>query len=436
MRPIVAYVWRRLMFRTTVIAITGSVGKTTTKECLSAILSTVAPTHQTANNWNDTRGVPRTVWAMRPWHRFAVIEVGTDRPGMIASSARIVKPHVAVVLSIARTHTNVFKALENTAAEKGRLLSYLPRGGTAILNGDDPHVRAMAQQCRANVVFFGRTPDCQLRALSVSSTWPDRLSMDVQSGSTRLHARTNLVGTHWASSVMAALATAEQCGMSLAAAVQAIAGVQPFAARMQPVTLPNGATLMRDEENGSVDSLAAMLKVMRESRAKRRILIVSDVSDSKRKPRRRQREYGEAAAELADLAIFTSSWGHHAVRAAVEAGMDSRCCYAVSDLKEAAELLSAELRSGDLVFIKGCATDHLSRVAFAQLGRIGCWRDRCHHVVVCDLCPLLKPEFDLSATLTRAARASLSEAARESRSGDEDDSTPQASAWHANIHVS
>jgi UDP-N-acetylmuramoyl-tripeptide--D-alanyl-D-alanine ligase len=126
---------------------------------------------------------------------------------------------------------------------------------------------------------------------------------------------------------------------------------------MHPIRLPNGATLMRDELNGSIEAFPAMLKVMRESRAKRHILIMSDVSDSKRKPRKRQREFGKAAAELADLAIFTSSVGRHAVRAAVESGMDPSCCHAVSDLQQAAKLLAAELRPGDLVFIKGYATD-------------------------------------------------------------------------------
>jgi UDP-N-acetylmuramoyl-tripeptide--D-alanyl-D-alanine ligase len=229
-----AYVWRRLMFRTTVIAITGSVGKTTATECLGAILSTVAPTRKTPKGLNDKRGVVGTVWAIRPWHRFAVIEVGTDRAGMIASTGRIVKPHIAVVLSVARTHTNNFKTLENTAAEKAQLLKYLPRGGTAILNGDDPHVRAMAQGCRAKVVFFGQTPDCQVRALDPSSTWPDRLTLNVQSGATRVHVRTQLVGTHWTSSVIAALAAAEQCGMPLEAAAGAVTRVLPFTARHAP----------------------------------------------------------------------------------------------------------------------------------------------------------------------------------------------------------
>jgi UDP-N-acetylmuramoyl-tripeptide--D-alanyl-D-alanine ligase len=369
---------------------------------------------------------------LRPWHRFAIIEIGTDHPGMIARSARLVKPHLAVVLSVARTHTNVFRTLESTAAEKAQLLRFLPRSGTAILNGDDPLVRAMARHCPAEVVMFGRTPDCRFRALDVRSAWPDRLALDVQSGSTRVRVPTRLVGTHWASSVLATLATAERCGMSLADAAQAVASVHPFVGRMQPLTLPNGATLMRDEENGSVDTLAAMLQVMRESRAKRRILIVSDVSDSKRKPRRRQREYGEAAAELADFAIFTSDAGHHAVRAAVEAGMDSRSCHAVGDLSEAARLLRAELRSGDLVFIKGCATDHLTRVVLAQFGEIGCWRARCEQVVVCDLCPWLEPEFDLSERLEQAAQASLRVVAPAPQSDGGADPAPRTEALSMN----
>lgn len=143
-----AYIWRRLLFRTTFIAVTGSLGKTTTKECIGAILSAHFPTAKTVRNQNDRSGIPRTIFRVRPWHRFAVIEVGTDRPGSMVRYARLVKPHLAVVLTVAGTHTKSFSTLDEAAAEKAKIVEALRRGGLAILNAEDPRVREMGANAR------------------------------------------------------------------------------------------------------------------------------------------------------------------------------------------------------------------------------------------------------------------------------------------------
>ncbi|HEY7535414.1 MAG TPA: Mur ligase family protein, partial [Thermodesulfobacteriota bacterium] len=119
---LIAYLWRCLLFRTTFIAITGSIGKTTTKECIAAIFSAHFPTEKTHGNQNDSYGVPRTILRVRPWHRFAIVEIGIDRPGRMYRLARLVSPDIAIVLTIARTHTTAFTTLEDTAAEKAQIL--------------------------------------------------------------------------------------------------------------------------------------------------------------------------------------------------------------------------------------------------------------------------------------------------------------------------
>jgi len=394
-----ALMWRSLMFRTTVIAITGSVGKSTAKECLAGILSAQAGTVKTLHNQNDTTGVPRTILAMRPWHRYAVIEVAAGVPGQMRRSARLVRPNIAVVLGLARTHTNVFPTLEDTAAEKARLLEHLRPGGTAILNGDDIRIRRMTEKVRGRVLLFGLGRDCDVAAENVRAAWPERLDFTVRSGTRRSVIQTQLVGTHWIHSVLASLAAACVCGVPISDAAAALADVAPFAGRMQPVELPIGATVIRDEENGSPDTLEAMFRVVGESECGRKILVFSDISDSTAKPRRRQREVGRRIAGLVDAALFVGEHGHHAVRGAVGAGMDPVTCHAVIDLAEAAEWLKRELRANDLVFLKGRTTDHLSRIVFAQVGAIGCWTVSCRIKSLCDLCPKLHPEFDLRRAL-------------------------------------
>ncbi len=398
-RFLFAFVWRRLMFRTTVIAITGSVGKTTAKECLAAILAAHGQTEKTRNNQNDEAGVARTVRAFRPWHRFAVVEVAGGKLGHVRRASRLLKPDLVIVLSVARTHTDVFRTLDDTAREKAQLLTHLKRGGIALLNGDDERVRPMAVNCRGKVVWFGQGRDCNIVAADVRAIWPARLQFTARSGSDCQQVRTQLVGTHWAVSALAALAAAQACGIPLAAAAARLSLVSPAAGRMQPVNLPCGAVAIRDEENGSPDTLEAMLKVLREAECGRKILVFSDVSDSSAKPRRRLRDMGRLAAEFVQLAVFVGEHSHHAVRGAVDAGMDPAHCHSVIRVAQAADWLRQEARAGDLIFVKGRATDHLSRIVFSQFGQIGCWQSRCRIQPVCDLCAKLMPSFDLPQAL-------------------------------------
>jgi UDP-N-acetylmuramoyl-tripeptide--D-alanyl-D-alanine ligase len=366
-------------------------------------LSSQARTHKTRNNENDRLGVPHTLLAMRPWHRFAVIELGVGGPGDMKHLARMVRPDIALVLAVARTHTRAFRTLEDTAAEKAMLLHHLPPGRTAILNADDERVRGMAEQCRGRVVFYGTSSGTDFRAGKVSSRWPERLGFELRARGVATPVRTRLVGTHWVGSILAAIAAADACGVPVPVSAEALARVPPFTARMQPIVLPSGAVVVRDEENGSPDTLDAMLKVMSEARARRRVLVISDISDSKARQRKRHRDLGRMAAGVADFAVFLSGHGHHGVRGALEAGGDAGNFLCIPDLQKAADFLKSELRDGDLVFVKGKMTDHLSRVVLSQYGSIGCWTTSCRIHRVCDVCHLLRPGFDLDRTLSEKA---------------------------------
>jgi len=276
-----AWLWRRLMLRTTVIAITGSIGKTTTGECLAAILSAHAPTHATRNNENDSFGVPRTLLRMRPWQRFAVIEVAAGDPGGTRPYARLVRPDVAIVLALAPTHTDLFPDLDAIAA---------------------------------------RRPSSSRRSV-------------------------------------------------------------------------------RDEMNSSPDTWRAALEVLRNASARRRLLVASDLSDSGLRPRARYRALGDFASEAADAALFIGEHARYAVKRAVERGVDPGSVHGVLDVRAAAERLASLLQEGDVALLKGRATSHLSRVLFAQLGTIGCWKTRCRKRIACDGCAELRPAFDLRAAI-------------------------------------
>jgi UDP-N-acetylmuramyl pentapeptide synthase len=172
---------------------------------------------------------------------------------------------------------------------------------------------------------------------------------------------------------------------------------------MHPVELPSGATIMRDEENGSPDTVQAMFEVLRNASANRRGLVFSDQSDSTEKPRKRLRAIGRLAAELCDFVVFVGEHAQHGVAAATAAGMDASCCAAFHSLRDAAQWLGQTLRPGDLVFLKGRGSDHLSRILFAQFGNIGCWKSKCGIRRLCDYCAQLAPDFDAKKVLERHA---------------------------------
>ncbi|MCW5982605.1 MAG: hypothetical protein KIT09_31245 [Bryobacteraceae bacterium] len=388
--PVVAlaFVWRTLMFRTTFIAVTGSLGKTTAKDSLAAILSRVGPTLKTEGNTNGRRGVPSTILKVRPWHRFAVIEAGTAQPGNLYRASLLIRPDVVLILKVARVHSNYLKTLEAVAHEKAHMLRFMRRNGIAVLNADDPHVAAMAPAARDRVVWFGDSPDSHVSASDAVSDWPERLRFVARRGQESRLVTTNFVGAHFVNSLVGAMAAAIALGATLEQAADAIAEVHPYQARMQPVILPNGAVMLRDDFNGCVDSFDAAMEVLRRARARRRILIISDCSDSKRTPRDRLKGFVRQAQGCAECLVFVNERGQFGREYAIRSGMPPDSVHAFVDFQEAAGFLRTELRPGDLALLRGRMSDHITRLYYALNGDVACRKVACSKHS-CDRCPEL-----------------------------------------------
>jgi len=384
-----AFLWRRLLVRTTFIAITGSVGKTSSKEMLAAMLATRYPTVKTFANQNDYSGVPRSLLRVRPWHRFAVLEVAANGRGTMPRSAALVRPDIAVVLAVATTHRKDFRTLDRTAAEKAQLLAALRPSGTAVLNGDDRRVAAMAAGLRQRIVWFGSSPAFDYRAEHVASSWPERMSFKLHAGLQSYAVRSRLLGTHWQNSALAALAVADLCGIPLPVAISAAALVEPVTGRMQPVDLPCGAVLIRDEYGAALDTLLPALAFLEQASARRKILVFSDMSDTPMSPKRRFAWIGEQVVRCMDGVVFVGEQCERGVRAAIAAGMPSTAAHAFQDGHQAALFLRGELRSGDLVLLKGRTRDHITRVYYGLIGAVACRKAVCEKTIICDLCPEL-----------------------------------------------
>ncbi|MFN3326242.1 MAG: Mur ligase family protein [Bryobacteraceae bacterium] len=204
-----AALWRRLMVRTTFVAITGSVGKTTAKECIAAALATRNQVASTFGSQNHFNGIFRTLMRVRPWHRYAVVEIGLDGPGQMKWFACVVKPDIAVWMGAARAHTDRFKSLEQTAAEKSLLVRTVRPPGWAVLNADNPYSAACVPPAGVRAIRFGTDESAEVRATGAASAWPDRLSFELHADGESFPVRTRLIGTHWTPSVLAGFAVGQ-----------------------------------------------------------------------------------------------------------------------------------------------------------------------------------------------------------------------------------
>ncbi len=383
-----AFVWRRLMFRTTFIAITGSVGKSTTTALLGTVLSDHATTNWLPGGNNNRLALARTILRTRFRHRFTVIEVGTRAPGALRRAAWMIAPNMVVMLGVRNLHSNAFPTLEDMAAEKAQLLSRLGKRGVAILNGDDPQVLAMRSRCRGPVRTFGLAAGSFVTASEVSAKWPSRLSFRVRSGDESVAVNTNLVGEHMVHAALGCLAAAVFYGVPLAGAGASLKKVDPVPGRLQPMLLPNGVTVLRDDFNATLPTFEAALAVLRDADAPRRIVIAGDLLDTGQPEGPRALRLGKMAGAVADMAVFIGPRSNLSRKGAIDAGCTA--AFSFRALPEAARFLKAELRAGDLVLLKGWAGRHLERVMLAQLGSLSCWVVRCHKLMLCEDCAELK----------------------------------------------
>jgi UDP-N-acetylmuramoyl-tripeptide--D-alanyl-D-alanine ligase len=385
-----AWVWRRCLIRTHFVAVTGSLGKTTTKELLLHLLRTRWRVAGTLHNQNDGFGVPRSLLRVRPWHRYAVLELGIGAPGEMLPLARLVRPDTAILLGLGLTHSTAFKDLAQRAEEKAAILHGLSPNGLALVNCDHPLLLDRVRGFRCRVATFGAGPEADWRADNVSGSWPDAVSFRLHHQGKPYHLQSTLFGHHWVPAVLAAVAAARACGVPVETASRVIAQRSAIPGRLSASRLPSGVTVLRDDYNASLTALTAGLEVLGDARAGRKVLVVSDFSDSGHHRPRRLRLLAKLVKGKADACLLLGEMSGYGRRRLIEGGLDPHRVWAAGSLEEAVALLKSRLQSGDLVLLKGRTTDHLARIVYALAGPIGCWEVQCSRTVLCDFCPQLQ----------------------------------------------
>jgi len=393
-----AILYRRTFARRTrVVTVVGSFGKTTTTRALATILG--------ASPWdgdgNALTSVAMAVFGIRPCDRHAVIEIGIEKPGEMASYAHMVRPDITVVTSIGSEHNTSLGTLEMTREEKAEMVRIVSPSGLVVLNGDDPNVRWMRGQTQAQVVTFGFEETNDVWASDVSlEDWPSGTRFTLHTHGETRDLRIRLIGRPMVYPILAAVAVALAEGFTLDQIQPGLEALSPTPGRLEPVQLQNGAMILRDDYKSALETVEAALDVLAEIPAKRRIVVLGQVTEPPGEQGPIYRHLGERVGSIASRAIFICDRRDSACSAgATSAGMQRSAIVKTGrDMFKAIEVLQDDLGPGDVVLIKGRITERLDRITLALMGRtVSCRIGSCKtRILRCDRCPMLEHGWDQS----------------------------------------
>lgn len=377
--------WRPFLSKPVFIAVTGSAGKTTTKELLVGMLSYHQEGVGTQHSLNALPEVAKLVLRIRREHDYCVAEISEDHPGALDPVLSLLEPSIGIVTVIKDDHLAAFTSRGALVAEMAKMVASLPATGTAILNADDENVLSMRAQCKARVITYGTASTADLRAENVSSAWPERLQMTLVHDSMRVRVVTQLCGIHWVPAVLGAIGGALATGLTLQECASAIATVEPFEARMQPVTSSDGVTFIRDDFKAPLWTLNACFDFVKAARAPQKIVVIGELSDV---GPQKSKAYARAAGALhgvADVSVFVGPWASGALKAQKRGKEGS--LHVFNHVQDASAYINSIAKDGDLVLLKGTSKkDHLLRIIMARSNEIACWRDDCDRLMFCDAC--------------------------------------------------
>jgi len=394
-----AQIRRPLLVRTTFIGVTGSCGKTTAVSLAADLLATDGPCHR-REFYNTPPISAKTALSTPASSKYCIQEVSGDFPGAIAAHVRVLKPHIGIVTTVGTDHYTTFRSLEAIAEEKGQLVEALPKRGTAILNADDPRVRAMAARTRARVLLFGLAPDADIRAAEVSSAWPDRLSLTVIHGQERVRIQTKLVGEFWATSILAAMACGVACGIDLKTSAKIVETFEPITGRNSIHGEPGAPVFILDNTKAPFWTIPASLAFLAQAKAPRKTAVFGTISDMPGRGHKKYRQIARQALEVADRVVFVGPQADAVSKLLLQEGLRERLS-AFQTSYQASAFLSENALADELIYIKASLSDHIERIMLSQLDQVVCWRERCRQRVLCsacsDYCEPHPPPFGLTA---------------------------------------
>ncbi|WP_282701919.1 UDP-N-acetylmuramoyl-tripeptide--D-alanyl-D-alanine ligase [Streptomyces sp. CC219B] len=355
----------------TLVALTGSAGKTSTKDLIAQVLQRKAPTVWTPGSLNNEIGLPLTALSATEETQFLVLEMGARGIGHIRYLADLTPPRIGLVLNVGTAHIGEFGGREQIAQAKGELVEGLPEDGAAILNADDPLVRAMASRTKAKVLLFGESGEADVRAENVRLTDSGQPSFMLHTPSGCSEVTMRLYGEHHVSNALAAAAVAHELGMSAEEIATALSEAGSLSRwRMEVTERPDGVTIVNDAYNANPESMRAALRALAAmGNGRRTWAVLGKMAELGDEALAEHDAVGRLAVRLnvgklvavggreaswLQLGAYNEgSWGEESVH--------------VSDAQAAVDLLRSELRPGDVVLVKASRSVGLESVAQALL---------------------------------------------------------------------
>ena len=355
------------------VGVTGSAGKTSTKDLIAALLSARGATVAPPGSFNNEIGHPWTVLRADEQTRHLVLELSARGVGHIAGLCTIAPPAIGAVLNVGTSHIEEFGSQETIAQAKGELVEALPEDGVAVLNADDPYVSAMASRTKARVVTFGRALDADVRAADVDLDAQARASFTLVTAAGEARVALNLHGAHMVANALAAAAVALAAGMSPADVAEGLSAAKAVSARRMAVeTTDDGVTVINDSYNASPEATREALKTLVAISGAgngRAWAVLGPLAEMGADHDRIHEEIGRLAADLAvDRLVVVGAAAQPMHRGASRAGSRGEEPVLVPDVDAAVDLLRTELRAGDVVLVKAANAHRLWRVADALLG--------------------------------------------------------------------
>ncbi|HEX6678971.1 MAG TPA: UDP-N-acetylmuramoyl-tripeptide--D-alanyl-D-alanine ligase [Actinomycetes bacterium] len=356
----------RARSRARVVGITGSVGKTTTKDLTAAALATRLRTVANAASFNNELGLPLTLARLQPDTEALVVELGARGPGHIATLARLARPEVGVVLNVGEAHIGVFGSRQAIAKAKAELVEALPADGVAVLAADDPLVAAMAERTTARVVSFGLGMGSDIRAEDVELDEAGRARFRLRTPAGDAAVALPAMGEHLVANALAAAAAAWVLGLGPEEVAAGLAGARLSPMRMQVARRADGITVINDAYNANPTSMAAALKALAAAGrgGGRTVAVLGEMAELGEAAAGEHDRLGRLAARLGiDRLVGVGELGEVLVRAARMEGMWPEEATAVADADAAVAAVSAALAPGDVVLVKASRVVALERVA-------------------------------------------------------------------------
>ena len=345
-----------------IVAITGSAGKTTTKDLIAHVLGRRLRLHKSEGNLNTYTGIPMTIFQMDPRDRALVVEYAMSRAGEIRELTLVAPPTIGVVLNVGLAHVGFLGSIDAVAAAKRELVEGLAPGGLAVLNGDDPRVRAMSAVAR-RFTLYGLATDTAVRAERIKLHGLEGSTFTLVTPRGKAEVFLRLPGEHSISNALAAAAVALEFEFDSHAIASALHGFTPPARRMNIVTGRNGATVIDDSYNASPGSMQAALHVLELApKGSLKVAVLGDMLELGDHAGRAHDEIGSLAGKAADVVIAVGEYAPRVVESARRAGLAKERAYVLEGADQVVAALGPLLTPQTQVLVKGSRGMRLERV--------------------------------------------------------------------------